>query len=66
MLTSNSQQRDNGNPCRTLFFDDRPNNVETARELGMEAHIFESAEQTREILSAGPPLEFDTKHLASS
>ncbi len=30
---------------RTLFFDDRPNNVEAARKLGMEAHIFESAEQ---------------------
>ena len=38
---------------RTLFFDDRPNNVEAARELGMEAHIFESAEQAREIVRVG-------------
>jgi len=35
---------------RTLFFDDRLNNVEAARNLGMEAHIFESAEQARSIV----------------
>ncbi len=40
-------------PGQTLFFDDRPNNVEAARELGMEAHIFESAEQARAIVRAG-------------
>jgi putative hydrolase of the HAD superfamily len=40
-------------PGRTLFFDDRPNNVEAARELGMEAHIFESAGQARSIMRAG-------------
>jgi putative hydrolase of the HAD superfamily len=40
-------------PEQTLFFDDRPNNVEAARELGMEAHIFESAEQARAIVRAG-------------
>jgi putative hydrolase of the HAD superfamily len=40
-------------PGQTLFFDDRPNNVEAARELGMEAHIFESAEQARAIVNAG-------------
>ena len=40
-------------PERTLFFDDRANNVEAARELGMEAHIFESAEQARAIVRAG-------------
>jgi putative hydrolase of the HAD superfamily len=38
---------------RTLFFDDRLNNVEAARELGMNAHIFESAEQARAIVRAG-------------
>jgi putative hydrolase of the HAD superfamily len=38
---------------RTLFFDDRLNNVEAARELGMEAHIFESAEQAKAIVRAG-------------
>jgi putative hydrolase of the HAD superfamily len=40
-------------PGRTLFFDDRPNNVEAAQELGMEAHIFESAVQARTIVRAG-------------
>ncbi len=40
-------------PGRTLFFDDRPNNVEAARDLGMEAHIFDSAEQARAIVRAG-------------
>ena len=38
---------------RTLFFDDRPNNVEAARELGMEALIFESAELARMIVRTG-------------
>ncbi|MGB8770529.1 MAG: HAD family phosphatase [Candidatus Korobacteraceae bacterium] len=38
---------------RSLFFDDRANNVEAARELGMEAHIFESAARAREIVLAG-------------
>jgi putative hydrolase of the HAD superfamily len=40
-------------PERTLFFDDRPDNVEAARQQGMEAHIFESAEQAGEIVRAG-------------
>jgi putative hydrolase of the HAD superfamily len=40
-------------PSRTLFFDDRPNNVEAALDLGMEAHIFESAEQAKAIVRAG-------------
>jgi len=40
-------------PQRTLFFDDRPNNVEAARQLGMEAHIFESAEPAGAIVRAG-------------
>jgi len=40
-------------PQRTLFFDDRPNNVEGARQAGMDAHVFESAEQAREIARAG-------------
>ncbi|MGB8885602.1 MAG: HAD family phosphatase [Candidatus Korobacteraceae bacterium] len=39
-------------PHRALFFDDRPNNVEGARQAGMEAHVFESVEQAREIVSA--------------
>lgn len=38
---------------RTLFFDDRANNVEAARDLGMEAHTFESAEQARAIVRDG-------------
>jgi len=40
-------------PGRTLFFDDRPNNAEAARELGIEAHVFESAQQARTIVMAG-------------
>ena len=40
-------------PGRALFFDDRLNNVEAARELGMEAHLFQSAEQARAIVEAG-------------
>ena len=40
-------------PSRALFFDDRPRNVEGAREVGMEAHVFESAAQAREIVAVG-------------
>jgi len=40
-------------PQRALFFDDRPRNVEGARQAGMEAHVFESAEQARAIVEAG-------------
>jgi putative hydrolase of the HAD superfamily len=40
-------------PQRTLFFDDRPRNVEGARQAGMEAHVFESAEQARAIVRLG-------------
>jgi putative hydrolase of the HAD superfamily len=40
-------------PQRTLFFDDRPRNVEGARRAGMEAHVFESAEQAAVIVRAG-------------
>jgi putative hydrolase of the HAD superfamily len=38
---------------RVLFFDDRPNNVEGARRAGMEAHLFESAEQAAAIVRGG-------------
>jgi len=40
-------------PQRALFFDDRPRNVEGARRAGMEAHIFESAEQAAAIIHSG-------------
>ena len=40
-------------PQRTLFFDDRLNHVEAARDLGMEAHLFESVEQARAIVDKG-------------
>ncbi|HUI83570.1 MAG TPA: HAD family phosphatase [Candidatus Binatia bacterium] len=40
-------------PQRTLFFDDRPNNVEGARRVGMDAHVFESAEQAAAIVREG-------------
>jgi putative hydrolase of the HAD superfamily len=38
---------------RALFFDDRLDNVEAARQLGMEAHLFESAEQAQAVVRAG-------------
>jgi putative hydrolase of the HAD superfamily len=37
----------------TLFFDDRLDNVEAARDLGMEAHVFESAQQARAVVCNG-------------
>ncbi len=40
-------------PRRTLFFDDRPRNVEGAKRVGMEAHVFESAAQARAIVERG-------------
>jgi len=40
-------------PQRVLFFDDRPRNVAGARKAGMDAHLFESAEQARTIVRAG-------------
>jgi putative hydrolase of the HAD superfamily len=40
-------------PQRALFFDDRPRNVEGARAVGMEAHVFESADQARAIIREG-------------
>jgi putative hydrolase of the HAD superfamily len=43
-------------PGRVLFFDDRPRNVEGARKAGMQAHVFESAEQARAIVQAGLPV----------
>ncbi len=43
-------------PQRVLFFDDRPRNVEGALQAGMDAQVFESAEQAREIVRAGMQL----------
>lgn len=43
-------------PARTLFFDDRPANVEAARASGMEAHVFGSVEQAKAIVADGIPL----------
>jgi putative hydrolase of the HAD superfamily len=40
-------------PQRALFFDDRPRNVEGARQAGMEAHLFESPGQAAAIVRAG-------------
>lgn len=40
-------------PQRALFFDDRPRNVEGARRAGMEAHIFDTAEQAGAIVRSG-------------
>jgi len=38
---------------RALFFDDRPRNVEGARQIGIQAHVFESASQARAIVERG-------------
>jgi FMN phosphatase YigB (HAD superfamily) len=40
-------------PDKSLFFDDRPQNVEAARRVGIEAHVFESAGQARAIVERG-------------
>lgn len=37
-------------PERALFFDDRPRNVEGARAIGIDAHVFESAAQAAEVV----------------
>ena len=41
-------------PERSLFFDDRPQNVEAARQVGIDAHLFESAAQAKAVLQRGP------------
>ena len=43
-------------PSRALFFDDRMRNVEGARQLGIDARLFESAAQARAIVERGPSL----------
>ena len=40
-------------PARVLFFDDRPGNVEGAKRLGIDAEVFESAQQARAIVANG-------------
>jgi putative hydrolase of the HAD superfamily len=46
----------NCEPQHVLFFDDRPKNVEAALAVGMEAHVFESAEQAAGIVDRGRSL----------
>ena len=41
-------------PERSLFFDDRQQNVEAARRVEIASYVFESAAQAREILEQGP------------
>jgi putative hydrolase of the HAD superfamily len=43
-------------PERSLFFDDRPLNVEAARRVGIDAHLFESAAQARSLVERGPAI----------
>jgi len=38
-------------PGGALFFDDRPGNVEAAKHAGMNAHLFESAGQARDVVA---------------
>jgi putative hydrolase of the HAD superfamily len=40
-------------PSRALFFDDRERNVEAARRLGIDAHVFETAAQARAVFEKG-------------
>jgi len=40
-------------PGRSLFFDDRQRNVDGAKRVGMDAYLFESAEQARRIVERG-------------
>ncbi len=37
-------------PGRAVFLDDRARNVDGARQIGIEAHIFKSAEQARAVV----------------
>jgi len=41
---------------RALFFDDRPRNVDGAKQVGIDAHVFESAKQARAIVERGTDL----------
>ena len=38
-------------PGGALFFDDRPGNVEGAKQAGIDAHLFESAGQARDVVA---------------
>lgn len=38
-------------PGGALFFDDRPGNVEGAKQAGIKAHLFESAGQARDVVA---------------
>jgi len=44
-------------PCHALFFDDRACNIESARRLGIDAYVFESAAQARAIVERGTELQ---------
>lgn len=41
---------------RSLFFDDRERNVEGAKRLGIDAHVFETSAQARSVVRRGLPL----------
>jgi putative hydrolase of the HAD superfamily len=42
-------------PADVVFVDDRPPNVEAARQLGIEAHVFDGPELLRELASGSRP-----------
>ena len=44
-------------PGRVIFFDDRACNVEGAKQAGIDAHLFESAEKARDIVAGALPLQ---------
>jgi len=39
-------------PAEVVFFDDRADNIKTARDLGMEAFVWENPEEARNVLSS--------------
>jgi putative hydrolase of the HAD superfamily len=43
-------------PGRALFFDDRPGNVEAAKKIGIDAHVFDSAASARAVVQRGMEL----------
>jgi putative hydrolase of the HAD superfamily len=42
-------------PAEVVFVDDRPPNIEAARKLGIEAHLFDGPELLRELASGSRP-----------
>lgn len=50
VLYQRALQHVNGTPESTLFFDDKPENIEGARAQGIHAYLYESEAQCKEVL----------------